>query len=303
MKKITLLFLTLLFSISLSAQLGVHKKRFAEAHKIKELPLLVVLHEYDNPFYENMNALLKEAMPKYWTYSKSVEFVTRKKLREISKDKSKKDKYAYFMFSETMYQANVHGGLFCIGLLERKAFTHFKKFGNPEKELTLADFKQGLYWLQNDLTKVRPTLKEAKANTKKLFNKFKEEISNNTLLIDKDLITDKLKNDIPEIYKYNYKIVSKEKIDEAIINETPNIIYLKTLETFTRPIGNENKKIIGVINTNTTNNQYDNYKPFSVFTVNFYKSENNDLLLSVPAMSKGKVKLKHFKKLIESLDK
>ncbi len=304
MKKILSTFLFLLFTISLHAQLGISKKKISEAQLIKELPLLVVLHDYEHPFYEKMNINLKEAIQKYWTYSESVEFITKDELKEFSKDKSKKDKYAYLMFSDKLYQANVHAGFFCIGLLNKKIYTHFKKFGNPNKELTLADYKQGLYWLQKDLTMVRHSLKEAKANTKILIEKCKEEIPNSTLLIDKDLITNNLKENISEFYKYNYKIVSKEVIDEAIINETPNVIYFKTLETVTRPTGSasDSREYNKIIETNTTSEHYKSRTVFSIFTVNIYKADNQEFLMSIPAMPKGKLKLKHFEKLIKTID-
>lgn len=305
MKKILSILFTLHLTISMNAQLGVQKNRLPEAELIKELPLLIVLHEYDDPLYKKMNVLLKEAIEKYWTYSKSYEFITKEKLRELSKDKSKKDKYAYLMYSEKLYQANVPAGVFCIGLLNKKTFTHFKKFGNPDKELTLADYKIGLNWLQRDLA-LPFGFGEVNKRNKVLIEELKERISQDTLLIDEDLINDDLKKDIAEIYKNEYKIVSKEIIDKAIINETPNILYLKSLETLTRPITttSSNREEIG-IGGNGNNNYFitesKSHNVLGIIMNNIYRADNQDFLIQILADKKGKTRTKDFKRMIKAI--
>lgn len=307
MKKHLLIFFTLFLTISMNAQLGIKKKKMSEAKLIKELPLLVVLHEYDDPFYKKMNVMLKESMGKYWTFSDSIKFITKKELREFSKDKSKKDKYAYLMYSEKEYQANVPAGVFCIGLLKNKTFTHFKKFGNPNKELSLADYKLGLFWLQKDLT-LRFGIGAVSKRAKILIKEFKERMSQDTLLIDKDLINDEIKESLAKDYKYNYKIVSKEIIDNAILDELPNILYLKSFETLSRPITRTRSSSINTnIGAQGTNRQYHttNTKSSNVYgniMSSIYRADNQQYLISTLANSEGITITKYFKKLLKAIE-
>ncbi len=291
----------------MNAQLGINKKRMPEAELIKELPLLVVLHEYDEPFYEKMNVMLKDAIQKYWTYSEPVEFITKKELRELSKDKSKKDKYAYLMYSEKEYQANVPAGVFCIGLLNKKTFTHFKKFGILDEELTLADYKIGLYWLQEDLT-LRFGIGAVTKRNKILIEEFKEQIKQDTLLIDEDLINNELKESLEEDYKYSYKVVSKEVIDNAILNELPNILYLKSFETLTRPIvrttTTKRQTNIGAQGTDikyhTTESKSSNV--YGNIMSNIYRADNQKFLIQIPADAEGITLTKYFKKVLKAIE-
>lgn len=307
MIKILSFFFALFLTISMNAQYGIQKNRMAEAELIKELPLLVVMHEYDSPFYQKMNVMLKEAMEKYWTYSGPIEYVTKDELREISKDKSKKDKYAYLMYSEKVYQANVPSGVFCIGLLDKKVFTHFKSFGDLNKELTLADYKLGLYWLQKDLT-LPFGMKVVNNRLKESIYEYRERVTQDTLLIDEDLFTEDLIESIPELYNYNYKIVSKEVIDKAILDESPNILCIKSLETLTRPITSSktNSQEIGVGGNGNNNYSVTETKRTSVHGIvmnNIYMADNLELLIQIfGSSSDGKSKIKDFKRMLKAIE-
>ncbi|MCB4809083.1 hypothetical protein LG651_12565 [Tamlana sp. 62-3] len=307
MRKLHLTFIAFLMLISAHAQYGITKKRKPEAELIKTLPLLVVLHDYDDPLYQRMKADLKEAMQKYWHYSDEIIFVSKDELREYDKDETKRDKYAYLMFSERLYQANVPAGCFCIGLLNKKTFTHFKKFGNYGEKLTMADYKQGLYWLQKDLETVF-SFSKIKENGQNAIEIFKENIKVNTLLLDKDLVTDELIENIGENYNYNYSIVSKEEIDQAIMEGRRNVMYLKPFYLINRPIVKTSRStdftqsnptglgqpLIKINETQTTK--------VSSFTLNnVYRAEDNNLLAMFKANAKDKTTLKQFKKVMKVL--
>ncbi|XCF04981.1 hypothetical protein ABI125_09620 [Tamlana crocina] len=292
MKKLHLTFIAFLMLISVHAQYGITKKRKPEAEIIKTLPLLVVLHDYDDPLYQRMRVDLKEAMQKYWYYSEDITFVSKDELREYEKDKLKRDNYAYLMFSEKLYRANVPAGCFCIGLLNKKTFTHFKKFGNYDEKLTMADYKQGLYWLQKDLETVfdAKTWKENNQNTIKAF---RENVETSTLLVDESLVTDDLKDQMESVYSYNYKIVTKEEIDRAIMSSSPNILYTKPYNYLSRPLVKSNDE------GHSLASMRDNV---NVVVLNYvYSAENNQPLAAFKTKANKKTTLKHFKKGLKVL--
>ncbi|WP_203256804.1 hypothetical protein [Hyunsoonleella ulvae] len=296
-KNILLLFTTICFTFSVNAQFGIPKKRKAEAELIKTLPLLVVLHDYNEPFYKKMKVDLKEAIEKYWHYSKEVTFVSKDELREYEKDKSKRDKYAYLMFSERLYQANVPAGCFCIGLLNKKMFTHFKKFGNGNKELTMADYQQGLYWLQEDLEIVF-NYKARKEDAGKLVGEFNRGIRKGMLLIDEDLVTEELKDDIGKLYKYDYEIVSKPEIDKAILDKKPNVFYLKPYYSIQRPIIKTSYKdpSTGRFSVVPTSSIVKTTKVNAITMNTIFSAQSNQFYMMFPTNKKAKTTSKQFKK-------
>jgi hypothetical protein len=211
------------------------------------------------------------------------------------------------MFSERLYQANVPAGCFCIGLLNKKTFTHFKKFGNNGEELTMADYKQGFYWLQKDLENVF-SFKKIKENGQNAIEVFKENVEVNTLLLDKDLITDELIENIEQVYNYDYKIVTKEEIDQAIMENRPNVMYLKPFYLINRPIVKTSRST-DFSQSNPTGqgqpvikvNETERTKVSSFTMNNIYRTEDNELLAMFKANSKDKTTLKGFKNVLKVL--
>lgn len=305
MKKLVFSLFVFLFTFSIHAQMGVSKKGLKDAELIKKLPLLVVLHEYDDPFYKKMNKDLKDAVLKYWNYSKTVEFISKEKLREYSKDKTKQDQYAYLMYSDKTYQGNVPAGCFCVGLLNKHIFTHYRRFGNPGKKYSKADYKHGLTWLQKDL-EILAGYKGLKEKRKFLATKFHEQASSSTLLVDEDLIEEELKEKFGDLYHYDYRITNKEEVDKAIIENTPNILYFKPLQHVDRPTvkTSANRTEIGVGGNGNNNYNITETKTIRNFQVliNFMFRADNDDLVMILWSGGDKIRSKEFKKSLSDME-
>lgn len=224
----------LFFSFCSFSQIGVNTKKNAEeAQELKNRPLLVVLRETDKEKDKEkilkFNENFKIALEKVWTYSNIERYINYDEWRDIEKDKSQKDKYAIMHYTERDLQGNAPALCLGIGIMENKILTHFVDLNS--KDDALSDMIIALITLQSDLDLGKLNSSKIKEQS----GKIGELLSNKTLLISDEEVSDKLKNEISEIYPHNYKFATKEEIENVIINKDEKYLYMVLIQVKGRP--------------------------------------------------------------------
>ena len=134
------------------AQMGVVKTRIDEVGQIKEKPLLVVLEDETDPYYEaHFNENFRKAIELVWTFSPSVEFISHEAYLQMREKKDETTNYAILAYYNNEVMGDAPGHSFAIRLLDKKVSAHFVKMYKSGETWSYGDIVFALEILQKRL--------------------------------------------------------------------------------------------------------------------------------------------------------
>ncbi|MEZ4793492.1 MAG: hypothetical protein R2783_08555 [Gelidibacter sp.] len=149
----------------------------------------------------------------------------------MRRDKKNRTQYAYLTYSPFAVINNFPENAFRIGLLDNIKCTYFQTV-DFENDMSEGDV---IFTVQRVHDYIKGLAEYSSKSKKDLMNAYKElgilagSIRDKTLLIDENLVDDKIKKLLESSYKHNYKIVNKSEIDKAIASKEEGTAYIKAI--------------------------------------------------------------------------